>query len=76
VATNTGGIHVLRYGIMREQVLGLEAVLADGTVVSSMNKMLKKCWIRFKATIYWDRRHAWHCDSRNTAIARSKTELQ
>jgi FAD/FMN-containing dehydrogenase len=41
VATNAGGINVLRYGMMREQVLGLEAVLADGTVVSSMNKMLK-----------------------------------
>ncbi len=41
VATNAGGINVLRYGMMREQVLGLEAVLADGTIVSSMNKMLK-----------------------------------
>jgi FAD/FMN-containing dehydrogenase len=41
VATNAGGINVLRYGMMRAQVLGLEAVLADGTVVSSMNRMLK-----------------------------------
>lgn len=41
VATNAGGINVLRYGMMRNLVLGLEAVLADGTVVSSMNKMLK-----------------------------------
>jgi len=41
VATNAGGINVLRYGMMRAQVLGLEAVLADGTVVSSMNHMLK-----------------------------------
>jgi len=41
IATNAGGLSVLRYGMMREQVLGLEAVLADGTVVSSMNRMLK-----------------------------------
>ena len=41
VATNAGGINVLRYGMIRNSVLGLEAVLADGTVVSSMNQMLK-----------------------------------
>ena len=36
VATNAGGINVLRYGAMRAQVLGIEAVLADGTVVSHL----------------------------------------
>lgn len=41
VATNAGGINVLRYGMTRNLVLGLEAVLADGTVLSSMNRMLK-----------------------------------
>ncbi len=41
LSTNAGGIRVIRYGMAREQVLGLEAVLADGTVMSSMNKMLK-----------------------------------
>ena len=41
VATNAGGINVLRYGMMRNLVLGLEAVLADGTIVSSMNRMMK-----------------------------------
>jgi FAD/FMN-containing dehydrogenase len=41
IATNAGGVTVIRYGMMRAQVLGLEAVLADGTVVSSMNRMLK-----------------------------------
>jgi len=41
VATNAGGINVLRYGMMRNLVLGLETVLADGTVVSSLNRMLK-----------------------------------
>ena len=41
VATNAGGINVLRYGMARQIVLGLEAVLADGTIISSMNQMLK-----------------------------------
>lgn len=41
IATNAGGNRVLRYGMMREQVLGLEVALADGTLVTSLNKMLK-----------------------------------
>jgi FAD/FMN-containing dehydrogenase len=41
IATNAGGNQVIRFGMMRNLVLGLETVLADGTVVSSMNKMLK-----------------------------------
>ncbi len=41
VATNAGGNMVIRYGMLRDMVLGLEVVLADGTVVTSLNKMLK-----------------------------------
>jgi FAD/FMN-containing dehydrogenase len=41
VATNAGGTAVIRFGMMRALVLGLEAVLVDGTVISSMNRMLK-----------------------------------
>ena len=41
VATNAGGNRVIRYGMTRDMVLGLEAVLADGTVLSSLNKMIK-----------------------------------
>ena len=41
VATNAGGNGVIRYGMTRDSVLGLEAVLADGTVISSLNRMIK-----------------------------------
>jgi FAD/FMN-containing dehydrogenase len=41
IATNAGGVRVLRYGMMRDLVLGLEAVLADGTVITSMFNVLK-----------------------------------
>ncbi len=41
ISTNAGGNRVLRWGMMRDMVLGLEAVLADGSVVSSMNALMK-----------------------------------
>jgi FAD/FMN-containing dehydrogenase len=41
VSTDAGGVHVLRYGSMRDQVLGLEAVLADGTVVGRIPGLRK-----------------------------------
>jgi FAD/FMN-containing dehydrogenase len=41
VATNAGGIRVLRHGDTRAQLLGVEAVLADGTVVSHLGGLLK-----------------------------------
>jgi FAD/FMN-containing dehydrogenase len=41
VATNAGGLHVLRFGPMRAQVVGLEAVLAGGEVVSRLTGLLK-----------------------------------
>lgn len=41
VSTNAGGNRVIRFGMTRENVLGLEAVLADGTVVTSLNTMIK-----------------------------------
>jgi FAD/FMN-containing dehydrogenase len=41
VATNAGGLRVLRYGPMRAQVRGVEAVLADGTVVSHLAGLVK-----------------------------------
>lgn len=41
ISTNAGGMRVVRYGMMRNLVLGVEAVLADGTVLGSLNRMLK-----------------------------------
>jgi FAD/FMN-containing dehydrogenase len=41
LATNAGGNRVIRYGMAREHVLGLEVVLPDGAIVTSLNKMLK-----------------------------------
>ena len=41
IATNAGGMNVLRYGMIRNLVLGLEVVLADGRILTSMKQMLK-----------------------------------
>ncbi|HEX7776433.1 MAG TPA: FAD-binding oxidoreductase [Parvibaculum sp.] len=41
ISTNAGGNRVIRYGMARDLVLGLEAVLADGTVMTSMNHLIK-----------------------------------
>jgi FAD/FMN-containing dehydrogenase len=41
ISTNAGGNRVLRFGMARELVLGIEAVLADGTVIDSLRKVIK-----------------------------------
>jgi FAD/FMN-containing dehydrogenase len=41
IATNAGGVRVLRHGDTRAQVLGVEAVLGDGSVVSHLGGLLK-----------------------------------
>lgn len=41
IATNAGGIRVLRYGPMRHQVIGIEAVRADGTIVRRLPGLSK-----------------------------------
>jgi FAD/FMN-containing dehydrogenase len=41
LSTNAGGNGVLQFGMMREQTLGLEAVLADGSVLPMLRPMLK-----------------------------------
>lgn len=41
IATNAGGIQVIRHGPMRQQLIGLEAVLADGMVVRRLPGLVK-----------------------------------
>jgi FAD/FMN-containing dehydrogenase len=41
IATNAGGVHVLRYGPTRRQVVGYEAVLADGRVLRRLDGLEK-----------------------------------
>lgn len=41
LSTNAGGTAVLRYGMMRDLVLGLEVVLADGRVLSALKSLRK-----------------------------------
>jgi FAD/FMN-containing dehydrogenase len=41
VATNAGGLHVLRYGGMRSQVVGVEAVMANGGIVRRLDGLIK-----------------------------------
>jgi FAD/FMN-containing dehydrogenase len=41
LSTNAGGVHVLRYGMMRDLVLGLEVVLADGRILETLRTLRK-----------------------------------
>jgi FAD/FMN-containing dehydrogenase len=59
IATNAGGNAVIRYGMTRDLVLGLEVVMADGRVLNLLNKMiknntgydLKQCFIGSEGTL-------------------------
>lgn len=42
IATNAGGIHVVRYGMMRRQVIGMQAILADGAFIAPRMGALAK----------------------------------
>ena len=41
IATNAGGLNVLRYGMLRDMVLGVEAVLPDGRVFNGLSRLRK-----------------------------------
>ena len=59
IGTNAGGLSVLRYGMTRDLVLGIEAVLPDGGIVSDMRKLrknntgydVKQCFIGSEGTL-------------------------
>ena len=42
VSTNAGGLRVFKYGMTRNLVMGIEAILPDGTIISSLKKSFKK----------------------------------
>jgi FAD/FMN-containing dehydrogenase len=41
IGTNAGGLSVIRYGMIRDLLLGIEAVLPDGTIIADMRKLRK-----------------------------------
>ena len=41
LSTNAGGVNVLRYGMARDQVLGVEAVMADGQILRGLKRLRK-----------------------------------
>ena len=47
VATNAGGLHVIRHGPMRAQVVGVEAVRADGAVIGDLVEDNPEDWSQF-----------------------------
>jgi FAD/FMN-containing dehydrogenase len=59
IGTNAGGLSVVKYGMTRDLILGVEAVLSDGTVVSDMRKLrknntgydVKQCFVGSEGTL-------------------------
>ncbi len=41
IATNAGGLQAVKYGVMRNLVLGLQVVLPDGSIISDLNSVMK-----------------------------------
>jgi FAD/FMN-containing dehydrogenase len=59
IGTNAGGLSVVRYGMTRDLLLGIEAVLPDGTIVSDMRNLrknntgydVKQCFVGSEGTL-------------------------
>lgn len=41
MSTNSGGMRAIKYGVTRDHVLGLEAVISDGSVIHTGGKVVK-----------------------------------
>ena len=68
LATNAGGIGVLRYGNARELMLGLEVVLADGSVWNGLQRLRKdNTGYDLQAPLHRRRGHARHHHRRGAA---------
>lgn len=76
VATNAGGLRLLRYGSLHGTVLGLEAVLPDGTIVDDLSKLrknntgydLKQLFIGGEGTIGMITAVSIQCPQRSSAV--------
>jgi FAD/FMN-containing dehydrogenase len=76
VATNAGGLRLLRYGSLHGNVLGIEAVLPDGTIVDDLSKLrknntgydLKQLFIGAEGTIGIITKVSIICPQRSKAI--------
>lgn len=76
VATNAGGLRLLRYGSLHGNVLGIEAVLPDGTIVDNLSKLrknntgydLKQLFIGGEGSIGIITKISIHCPQRSQAV--------
>lgn len=76
VATNAGGLRLLRYGSLHGTVLGIEAVLPDGTVMNDLGKLrknntgydLKQLFIGGEGTIGIITKVSIQCPQRSSAV--------
>lgn len=76
VATNAGGLRLLRYGSLHGTVLGIEAVLPDGTIVDDLSKLrknntgydLKQLFIGGEGTIGMITAVSIQCPQRSSAV--------
>lgn len=76
VATNAGGLRLLRYGSLHGTVLGIEAVLPDGTIMDDLSKLrknntgydLKQLFIGSEGTIGIITAISIHCPQRSPAV--------
>ncbi|KAK6950459.1 hypothetical protein Daesc_008787 [Daldinia eschscholtzii] len=76
VSTNAGGLRLLRYGSLHGTVLGVEAVLPDGTILNDLSRLrknntgydLKQLFIGAEGTIGMITAVSVHCPQRSKAV--------
>ncbi|KAI6092454.1 hypothetical protein F4821DRAFT_135076 [Hypoxylon rubiginosum] len=76
VSTNAGGLRLLRYGSLHGTVLGIEAVLPDGTILDDLSRLrknntgydLKQLFIGGEGTIGMITAVSIHCPQRSKAV--------